>query len=101
LREILPVVYRILDIALWAYLLLLIVRVAFSWFRVNSWSRPVLLVYALTDPVMEPLRKLKWLRVGMFDFTPTLAILAVIVVKDWLLPLLFGLLISLTPVPAK
>ncbi len=64
MREILLVVYRILDIALWAYLLLLIVRIAFSWFRVNSWSRPVLLVYALTDPVMEPLAQAKMVEGG-------------------------------------
>jgi YggT family protein len=95
LREVLLVIYQVLNIALWAYMLLLIVRIAFSWFRVNSWSRPVLLVYALTDPVIEPLRKIKWLRVGMFDFTPTLAILVVILVKDWLLPMFFGLLITL------
>ena len=94
MREFLLVVYRVLDIALWAYMLLLIVRIAFSWFRVSSWSHPVLLVYALTDPVIEPLRKLKWLRVGMFDFSPTLALLAIILIKDWLLPAIFALLIT-------
>ncbi len=31
----------------------------------------------------------------MFDFSPTLAILGIIVIKDWLLPALFGLLITL------
>jgi YggT family protein len=95
LRDTLLILYQVLNIALWAYMLLLIVRIAFSWFRVNSWSRPVLLVYALTDPVIEPLRKIKWLRVGMFDFTPTLAILSIILVKDWLLPALFSLFIAL------
>jgi YggT family protein len=95
LRDILLILYQVLNVALWAYLLLIIVRIAFSWFRVSNWSRPVLLVYALTDPVIEPLRKIKWLRVGMFDFTPTLAILAIIIVKDWLLPLLFAFLITL------
>lgn len=54
----------------------------------------MLLVYALTDPVIEPLRKLKWLRVGMFDFSPTLALLAIILIKDWLLPAIFALLIT-------
>jgi YggT family protein len=95
LREVLLVLYQVLNVALWAYMLLLIVRIACSWFRVSSWNRWVLLVYTLTDPVMEPLRKLKWVKVGMFDFSPTLAFLAIILIKDWLLPLLFGLLLTL------
>jgi len=94
LQQVLPIIFRILDILLWAYMLLLVIRIAFSWFRVSSWSRPVLLVYALTDPVMEPLRKLRFLRVGQFDFSATLALILILILKDFILPWLELLIIK-------
>ncbi len=53
---------------------LIIARSIMTWFP-NSQNNPVVqLLNQITDPIMEPLRRLIP-RVGMFDFTPMIAVL--------------------------
>lgn len=67
-----------------AVLLAIIIRVIASWlgvFRYNRWMRPV---YALTDWVIEPLRKIIP-PLGPIDITPIIAWFGIRIVLDWLL----------------
>ena len=60
------------------FILILIIaifaRVLLSWFPTASTLNPmVALVYQLTEPILRPLRSIIP-RLGMFDFTPTIAL---------------------------
>jgi YggT family protein len=82
MRFIIYLAYEILFIAL-------LVRVVASWFgafRYNRWLRPF---YALTDWLVEPIRKVLP-TVGMFDLSPLVALLALWAVKSILLSVLPG-----------
>ena len=76
------VVYRIIYVALW-------VRVLASWFgyfRYSRWVRPA---YALTDWLVEPIRRVLP-PAGGFDWSPLAALLALWVLKRVLLTIVVG-----------
>jgi YggT family protein len=76
------VVYRIIYVALW-------VRVLAGWFgyfRYSRWVRPA---YALTDWLVEPIRRVLP-PAGGFDWSPLAALLALWVLKRVLLTILVG-----------
>ena len=50
----------------------LVLRIILSWFQVDHFSGPVQVLYQITDPILEPLRRLP-LRAGMIDFSPIVA----------------------------
>lgn len=69
------VIYDILFVAI-------LIRVVASWlgaFRYNKWMRPV---YWLTDWIVEPIRRLLP-TMGMFDFSPLVALLLLWVLKQF------------------
>ena len=53
---------------------LLVIRIILSWFPVDPYNSFVTTLYAITDPLLAPLRKIP-LQVGMIDLTPMLAFL--------------------------
>lgn len=53
----------------------LVVRIVLSWFQASPFSDPVSIVYRITDPLLAPFRRLP-LQVGMIDFSPILAFIA-------------------------
>ena len=66
---------------------LLVLRIIISWFRVDSFSEPVSLLYRVTDPLLLPLKRLP-LQIGMIDFSPILAFLALTFLDHFLVGLL-------------
>ncbi len=54
--------------------LAIIVRVILSWFSPSPTNRLVIILYQVTEPFLAPLRRIIP-RVGMFDFTPVVAII--------------------------
>ena len=54
---------------------LLVIRIILSWFPVDPYSPVVTTLYQITDPLLALFRRIP-LRVGMIDFTPILAFLA-------------------------
>jgi YggT family protein len=54
--------------------LLVFVRALISWFRPDSYSWPMVMLYDLTDPILTPLRRIMP-SFGGLDLTPLLAIL--------------------------
>jgi YggT family protein len=55
------------------FTLVIIARVILSWFSPSPTNRLAIILYQLTEPFLAPLRRIIP-RVGMFDFTPLVAI---------------------------
>ena len=72
---------------------LLVVRIILSWFPVDSFSGPVSIIYAITDPILAPLRRLP-LQVGSVDFSPILAFLILSFLDSFVVGLLRHLAIQ-------
>ncbi|MGE5676767.1 MAG: YggT family protein [Pseudomonadota bacterium] len=72
---------------------MILIRVFLSWFNLNPNSKFVVLIYQLTDPVLEPFRKLSYklgLNTGMIDFSPIISLLFLYyVIKPLLLTLIY------------
>ncbi len=51
---------------------LIAIRILLSWFPVDPYNEVVKALYAVTEPVLEPLRRLP-LHIGMIDLSPMLA----------------------------
>ena len=75
---------------------MILIRVFLSWFNFNPKNKIVMLIYQLTDPVLEPVRKLTsklGLNVGMVDFSPIISLLFLYyIVKPLLLTLIYTFL---------
>ena len=69
--------------------LVILARVILSWFPNVSYNNPIVqLVYALTEPILSPIRRVLP-KTGLFDFTPMVAIIIIFIVQQVLLQL-FG-----------
>lgn len=72
---------------------MILIRVFLSWFNLNPNNKFVVLIYQLTDPVLEPFRKLTsklGLNTGMIDFSPIISLLFLYyVLKPLLLTLIY------------
>ena len=64
------------------------IRVISSWFAISPYSRPMRIVYGLTDWLIEPLRKVIP-PIGMFDLTPVAALVLLWLVRGLVMGLLF------------
>ena len=66
---------RILELFIYVLIVAIFARTIISWFPTANRLNPlVALIYQLTEPILLPLRKIVP-RTGMFDFTPTIALL--------------------------
>lgn len=76
--------------------LMILVRVFLSWFNINPNNKLVILIYQLTEPILEPFRRLSGrigLGGGMIDFSPLISLLFLYyVVKPLLMTLIFTFL---------
>lgn len=72
--------------------LMILIRVFLSWFSYNPNNRLIVLVFQLTDPVLEPFKRLSaklGLNTGMIDFSPIISLLFLYyIVKPFLLTLI-------------
>ena len=66
---------------------LLIVRIILSWFSVSPYNEVVQILYKITDPILAPFRRLP-LQVGMIDFSPILAFMALWFVRNFVVGVL-------------
>ncbi len=74
----------ILDIALTAYYWIIIVRVIVSWVNADPWNPIVQFLHRATDPVLRPIQRMLPTRGWGIDFSPLVAILAIIFVQRFL-----------------
>lgn len=88
-------VVRIVSLIFQAYQFLILIRVLLSWVNVNPYGRainhPLIdLLYRLTDPVLEPLRRLIPPIGGMLDISPIVAMILLEVVRQVIVRLLLS-----------
>lgn len=72
--------WRFLTAIIYFYILLLSLRIILSWFQGSVSGKPWELLIRVTDPYLSLFRRLRFLRQGMFDFTPLAAILTLVIV---------------------
>jgi YggT family protein len=84
------VISLVFGIMIWA----IIIRVLLSWLpmagvRIDPYNPIIRALFAITDPILEPLRR--YTTVGMMDLSPIVAIVILNVVRQLLISLLTGL----------
>jgi YggT family protein len=77
-------VAKVIDILLTLYMWLIIIRALISWVNPDPYNPIVQILYRVTDPVLNPLRRLMpmW-RMGI-DLSPILAILIIVFLQMFL-----------------
>ena len=63
--------------------ILILLRVIVSWYLPRPTNILVVILYRLTEPILAPLRRIIP-RVGMFDFSPVVAIILIQVIYHFL-----------------
>ena len=70
---------------------LILINVVFSWIRPNPSNRIVQVIYSMTEPILEPLRR--FAIIGPLDLSPILALLLIDFVVEpvyqWIIGLIF------------
>ena len=82
-------VARILDIALSAYMWILIIRAVLSWVNPDPYNPIVRGLYAITEPVLSWLRRRLPLMAGSIDFSPLVVIFVIYFLRAFLVRTLF------------
>ena len=72
-------IWRFLTGVIYVYMILLFLRILLSWIRGAVYGKPWELLVRVTDPYMSLFSRIRFLRQGMFDFTPIAAILTLVV----------------------
>ncbi|WP_456325087.1 YggT family protein [Desulfonauticus submarinus] len=85
---------KVLDIALSIYMWLIIIRALISWVNPDPYNPIVRFLISVTEPVLYPIRKRLPL-LGGIDFSPIVAILAIIFIQTFLVQSLMQLGMSL------
>ena len=81
--------FSLIDILFRLYEAIIIARVIISWIRVDEYHPVVQWIYRLTEPLLEPIRRmLPTGRIGI-DFSPFLLLLALSLVRRMVFTLLF------------
>jgi len=75
---------KILDIALTIYMWLIIGRAVISWVNPDPYNTIVRFLYASTEPVLYAIRRRLPISFGGFDFSPIIAIFAIIFIQIFL-----------------
>jgi YggT family protein len=88
--EVLALVINVVFQVLWWAIL---IRVLLSWLpmanvRIDPYNPAVRLLYSITDPILEPLRR--YTTVGMIDLSPIVALLGLDFIRQILITLLTG-----------
>ena len=78
------------SILFWLLNVAIFIRVILSWFNVNPYSPAVVVLYQITDPVLDPLRKVIP-PMGPLDITPLVAMILLDIVRRVLLSALWAL----------
>ena len=68
--------------------MLIIIRVLLSWFNVSSYNQYIRFLYTITEPILAPFRNLlSSFNMGI-DISPMIAIIALSIVRNFLIRLL-------------
>ncbi|MGC1402322.1 MAG: YggT family protein [Thermodesulfobacteriota bacterium] len=78
----------VLDNLLWAYTLIIIAQALTSWVRADPYNQIVRFLYAVTEPVLRPIRRHLPVIWGGFDFSPLLVLILIGFLQRFLVPTL-------------
>jgi YggT family protein len=79
----------IIQVILIAYLFILALRIVLGWFAPQALGRAWDLLSRATDPYLAIFSRMKFLRRGLFDFSPIAAVLVIVVALDLVYQLLY------------
>ncbi len=94
-KNLLVAVAKILDIGLSAYMWILIIRAVLSWVNPDPYNQIVRSIASITDPVLSWLRRQFPLVAGGIDFSPMVAILAILFLRYFFVKTLFDMAIRM------
>lgn len=77
----LQTVLQVASAAIFIYTLLLSLRIILTWFRGTSLGKPWEYLCRITDPYLNLFRRVRFLQMGMFDFTPLAGILVLVILQ--------------------
>jgi YggT family protein len=75
---------EISDIVLTAYMWIVIIAAIISWVSPNPYNPVVRFLYAVTGPILRPIRRLIGFKIGV-DLSPAVVILCILFVKYFLI----------------
>ncbi len=84
----------VLDMALSLYMWIIIIRALLSWVNPDPYNPIVRFLYGITEPVLARIRRFLP-PLGGIDLSPLVAILAIVFLKQFLVPVLYDLAYSL------
>ncbi len=84
----------VLDMVLSLYMWLIIIRALLSWVNPDPYNPIVRFLYGITEPVLARIRRFIP-PLGGIDLSPLVAILAIVFLKQFLIPVLYDLSYSL------
>lgn len=82
---------NVLDILLGVYKWIIIIAALISWVNPDPYNPIVRFLYAITDPVLRPVRRLIGYRLGPIDISPIIVILFIIFIQKFLITSLLEL----------
>lgn len=68
---------KVIDIVLTAYMWIIIARALISWVNPDPYNKIVLFLYRVTEPVLQPIRRIIPRHELPIDFAPLLVLLAI------------------------
>ncbi len=87
-------VAKIIDIALTAYMWIIVIRAVLSWVNPDPYNPVVRFITQITEPVMDRVRRWIPLRGMGIDFSPMIILLAIVFLQSFLVPSLMQLAYS-------
>lgn len=96
LSNLLVALARIIDVVLTIYYWLILIRALISWVNPDPFNPVVQFLYKLTEPILEPIRRLLplSLRFGI-DISPIIVFLAIMFLQSFLVRTIMDLAIRL------
>jgi len=84
-------IITIISVAFQIYEFLILIRVLLSWVNINPYHPVIRILYQITDPVLEPLRRIIPPIGGMIDISPIVALITLEIAHRILISVLVGL----------
>ncbi len=89
LSDFLVALARIIDMLLWAYMWVIIIRALLSWVNPDPYNPIVQFFYRVTEPVLRPIRRrLPLWQMGV-DLSPMIVILIIVFLQIFLVRILY------------
>jgi YggT family protein len=66
----------------------LVIRIILSWVGADPYNEIVRVIYAITEPILAPFRRLP-LQAGAIDFSPILAFIVLAVLRNFIINILY------------